>query len=64
MKVYTSAKKGSPWKIAIEVGWTVSKKASLVYIYGKTFDKACKELERVYHQSRELTNAKKAGFLT
>ncbi len=64
MKVYRSAKKGSPWKIAIEVGWTVSKKASLVYIYGKTFDKACKELERVYYQSRELTNAKKAGFLT
>jgi hypothetical protein len=60
MKVYRSAKKGSPWKIAIEVGWTVSKKASLVYIYGKTFDKACKELERVYYQSREVTNAKKA----
>jgi len=62
MKVYRSAKKGSPWKIAIEVGWTVSKKASLVYIYGKTFDKACKELERVYYQSRELINAKKAGI--
>lgn len=56
MKVYRSAKRGSPWKIALEVGWTVSKKASLAYIYGKTFDKACEELDRVYCQSWELKN--------
>ena len=52
--VYRWAKRRSPWGIAMEVGWLTVKKSSIVYIYGKTFDQACKELEMVYHQSRAL----------
>ena len=59
MKVYRLAKKGTPWKIAVEVGWIVSKKASLAYIYGKTFDTVCKELECIYYKSQRLTNGDK-----
>lgn len=54
LKTYQLAKKSSPWKIALEVGWIAAKKASLAHICGKTFDKACKELESVYSRSREL----------
>jgi hypothetical protein len=53
-KVYRWAKRRSPWGIAMEVGWLTVKKSSIVYIFGKTFDQACKELEMVYHQSRAL----------
>jgi hypothetical protein len=53
-KVYRWAKRRSPWVIAMEVGWLTAKKSSIVYIYGKTFDQACKELEMVYNQSRAL----------
>jgi hypothetical protein len=38
----------------MEVGWLTAKKSSIVYIYSKTFDQACKELEMVYNQSRAL----------
>jgi hypothetical protein len=54
LKVYLLAKEFSPWKIALDLGWTAAKKASLAYIYGKTFDKACNELESVYFCSRKL----------
>jgi hypothetical protein len=51
---YRWAKRRSPWVIAMEVGWLTAKKSIVVYIYGKTFDRACKELEVVYSQSRTL----------
>ncbi len=53
---YRWAKKRSPWMIALELGWLAAKKSSLAYIYGKTFDQACKEIENVYRQSRTLRN--------
>jgi hypothetical protein len=51
---YRWAKRRSPWVIAMEVGWLTAKKSIVVYIYGKTFDRACRELEIVYNQSRAL----------
>jgi hypothetical protein len=54
LKSYRWSKKGSPWTIALTLGWVAAKKTIAVYVYGKTFDKACKELEHVYSQSREL----------
>ena len=54
MKVYRMIKRISPWKIALEVGWQVTKKAGLARLYGKTFDRACGELEIVYSRSRRL----------
>lgn len=54
--VYRWAKKRSPWIIAMEVGWLAVKKSGMAYIYGKTFDQACKELEIVYRQSCDLRN--------
>ena len=53
-KAYRWAKRRSPWVIAMEVGWLTAKKSIVVYIYGKTFDRACKELEVVYNQSRSM----------
>lgn len=54
LKVYRLTRKTSPWRIALAVGWGVTKKAGVSYIYGKTFDTACRELENVYGQSRQL----------
>ncbi|MGD2270860.1 MAG: hypothetical protein PVI06_10720 [Desulfobacterales bacterium] len=54
--VYRWVKRRSPWFIAVEVGWLAVKKSSMAYIYGKTFDQACKELEMVYRQSCDLRN--------
>lgn len=53
LKVYRWGKRAAPWKIALEIGWAVSKKASLAYIHAKTFDMVCEELEKVYYLSRE-----------
>jgi hypothetical protein len=55
LKVYRSVKRVTPWKISLEVGWAVSKKAGLAYIHGKTFDMACEELNRVYRLSRFMS---------
>jgi len=55
LKVFRMAKKVTPWKISLEIGWEVSKKASLAYIHGKTFDMACEELDRVYRLSRSVS---------
>lgn len=52
LKVYRTAKRVTPWKISLDLGWMVSKKAGLAYIHGKTFDMACEELDRVYRCSR------------
>jgi len=54
LKVFRMAKKVTPWRISLEVGWAVSKKATLAYIHGKTFDMACEELDRVYRLSRKV----------
>ncbi len=54
LKVYRWTKKSSPWVVAIEVGWMAVRKASLAHLYGKTFDRACRELEIVYRASRGL----------
>ncbi len=53
LKVYRWARKRSPWTIAIEVGWQAAKKASLAHLYGKTFDKACREIEIIYRESSD-----------
>lgn len=54
LKAYRLIRNFTPWKLSLEVGWIVSKKASLAYIYGNTFDMACEECDRVYRLSREL----------
>jgi len=59
-RVYRWAKRRSPWIIALEVGWQAAKKATLVQIYGRTFDRACYELDRVYRESRALGSGAKA----
>lgn len=51
LNVYMWASKGAFVKIALDVGWFTGRKAILVIIFGKTFDKACRELEIVYSQS-------------
>jgi len=54
LKVYRMARKTSPWQIALELGWMASKKAFLAHVCGKSFDRACKELEEVYRRSGEI----------
>ncbi len=54
LKVYRLVRKATPWKISLEVGWAVSKKAGLAYIHGRAFDTACEELEQVYRRSSTL----------
>ncbi len=54
IRAYRLIRNFTPWKLSLEVGWIVSKKASLAYIYGNTFDMACEECDRVYRLSREL----------
>ena len=53
LRIYLWVRRISPWQIALDVGWSVGKKAGLSYLCGKTFDKACKELENVYSESRK-----------
>lgn len=54
LKAYRTAKRFTPWKLSLEIGWMLSKKASLAYLYGRAFDTACRELESVYRSSRDL----------
>lgn len=54
LQVYRWTKKRSPWVVAFEVGWMAVRKASLAHLYGKSFDRACRELEIVYGASRKL----------
>jgi hypothetical protein len=56
LKVYRWARKRSPWGIAVEVGWQATKKATLAHLYGKTFDRACRELDTVYRMSHRLNS--------
>ncbi len=51
LKVYLWVRRISPWQIALDVGWSVGKKAGLSYLSRKTFDKACREIDAVYRQS-------------
>jgi hypothetical protein len=53
LKVYRWARKTGAWGIALEIGWLAGKKATLAHIYGKTFDRTCRELEIVYRRSRQ-----------
>ncbi len=53
LNVYMWASKGAFVKIALDVGWFTGRKAILVIIFGKTFNKACRELETVYAQSKK-----------
>ncbi len=55
LNVYMWASKGAFVKIALDVGWFTGRKAILVIIFGKTFNKACRELEIVYAQSKKQT---------
>jgi hypothetical protein len=56
LKVYRWARKRSPWSIAVEIGWQATKKATLAHLYGKTFDRACRELDTVYRMSQRLNS--------
>ncbi|NJL59429.1 MAG: hypothetical protein HC887_07075 [Desulfobacteraceae bacterium] len=51
LRVYLWVRKISPWQIALDVGWSVGKKAGLSYLSLRTFDKACREIDNVYRQS-------------
>ena len=51
LNVYLWTSKGAFVKIALDAGWFAGRKAILVIIFGKSFDKACKELEKVYSLS-------------
>lgn len=51
LNVYMMASKGMFWKIAVDLGWYAGRKAILVLIFGKSFDKAVHELEALYSQS-------------
>jgi hypothetical protein len=61
LKVYRWTRRSSPLVIALDVGWILTQKASLAYLYGKTFDRACEELEIVYSQSKMLKHPDAAG---
>jgi hypothetical protein len=52
LKVYRMAKKGTPFGIAINVGWVVAKKSFVNFICRHSFDIAHKELEIIYSQSQ------------
>jgi hypothetical protein len=62
LKTYRWAKRSSPWRFALALGWQAAKKAAVAYLYGRTFDKACQELERVYSQSRTMKQQKRAWW--
>lgn len=48
LNLYMFASKGIFWKIAVDLGWFAGRKAILVLIFGKSFDKAVHELEALY----------------
>lgn len=52
INVYMLASKGVFWKMAIDAGWFAGRKAILVVLFGKSFDKAVSELEIVYLMSK------------
>jgi len=54
LKAYRLVKRFTPWKLSLEVGWMVSKRAGIAYLYGSAFDMACGECDRVYQSSRAL----------
>lgn len=51
LNIYMMASKGIFWKIAVDLGWFAGRKAILVLIFGKGFDKAVHELEALYSMS-------------
>ncbi len=55
LKVYRWSKKSSPLGVALEIGWQAAKKAGLAHLYGRSFDRACRELEIIYRESREIS---------
>lgn len=61
LKTYRWSKKSSLWRAGFELGLAVAKRAALIYLYKKAFDRSCKELENVYRQSRDLGRARKDG---
>jgi hypothetical protein len=52
LNLYMLAGKGVFWKIAVDLGWFAGRKALLVLLFGRTFDKAVYELDRVYRLSK------------
>ncbi len=52
LRVYRGAKMASPFGIAMDVGWLMSRKGFTNFICRYTFDMACRELELIYSQSR------------
>lgn len=62
LRIYIWVRRISPWQIALDVGWSVGRKAGLSYLCGKTFDKACKELDNVYSESRKSEGFRKQKF--
>lgn len=55
LKIYRRIKRFSLPGIAADVGWLLGKKSALMLIHGRTFDLACRELDRVYRASAALT---------
>ncbi len=55
LKAFRWIKKMSPWRVALDVGWEVSKRASAAYLCATTFETACRELDAVYRLSRRKT---------
>lgn len=51
LNIYMMASKGIFWKIAVDMGWFAGRKAILVLIFGRGFDKAVHELEALYSLS-------------
>jgi hypothetical protein len=57
LKIYRRLKRFSLPGIAADVGWVLGKKSVLILIHGRSFDLACRELDRVYHASAALVDA-------
>ena len=53
LNVYLLAGRGMFWKIAADAGWFAGRKTILVLFFGRSFDKAVRELEEIYRLSAE-----------
>jgi len=66
VRLYRWARKRTALTLALEIGWQAAKKATIAHLYGRSFDLACRELEKIYLSSRRLRGlppSKNAGDL-
>jgi len=54
LKAYRMTKRFAPWKLSLELGWVVSKRAAIAYAFGRAFDAACEECSIIYRSSKQL----------